>query len=260
MATVADRIEGDATVSIGRVFSRAVSFVVKYPLISFGSAALFGALPSVVNEIFVASTVSLAEDGPAPIDALTGMVAIRIFFAVVAVVLSGLMQAVITRGLIDAHEGRRPTFGQCLVDGLRFAIPVVLVTLLWSLGLGLGFMLLVVPGAILLSMWAVAIPALVEERTGILGAFGRSRELTRGSRWKVFGLLLVLLVVFYLVIGFAAVLGGIGAPLKGAATVLSGITGLFSGLLWAVVQPSLFVELRDAKEGGGTAELAQLFS
>src|SRR3546814_14393610 len=48
-------------------------------------------------------------------------------------------------------------------------------------------------------MWAVVAPALVEERTGVFGAFGRSRELTKGARWKVFGLELILLVAMWIV-------------------------------------------------------------
>ena len=32
-------------------------------------------------------------------------------------------------------------------------------------------------------MWWVYIPAIVVESKGIIGAFGRSRELTRGRRW-----------------------------------------------------------------------------
>src|SRR3546814_8344703 len=51
----------------------------------------------------------------------------------------------------------------------------------------------------LFCMWAVVAPALVEERTGVFGAFGRSRELTKGARWKVFGLELILLVAMWIV-------------------------------------------------------------
>src|SRR3546814_19979116 len=51
----------------------------------------------------------------------------------------------------------------------------------------------------LFCMWAVVAPALVEERTGVFGAFGRRRELTKGARWKVFGLELILLVAMWIV-------------------------------------------------------------
>jgi hypothetical protein len=43
----------------------------------------------------------------------------------------------------------------------------------------------------LLTMWAVIGPVLVAERTGLFETFGRSRALTRNTRWRIFLLLLV---------------------------------------------------------------------
>lgn len=259
MATVADRIEGSGTVSIGRIISRAFSFVMSYPLLTLGSAALFGALPSVLSQVLVLPQAELLRSVEDP--ATIGFFALQIVAGFVTLILNGVLQAIVTRGLVVAHEGGRPSFGRCLMDALRLAIPVVLLTVLWSFGLTLGFALLIVPGVILVCMWAVAIPALVEERTGIIGAFGRSRELTRGNRWKIFGLMLIVLIAFYLLLGLVAVLGlASGGGVDAAAIALSAVNGLIFGLLWATIQPSLFVELRDAKEGGSVGELAQVFS
>jgi hypothetical protein len=51
--------------------------------------------------------------------------------------------------------------------------------------------LLIVPGLILLTIWAVIAPVIVIEQTGALDAFGRSRALVRGYGWTVFGIVLV---------------------------------------------------------------------
>jgi hypothetical protein len=40
-------------------------------------------------------------------------------------------------------------------------------------------------------MWAVAAPVVVAEKAGVIGALSRSRELTKGARWKILGLFLV---------------------------------------------------------------------
>ena len=63
-----------------------------------------------------------------------------------------------------------------------------------SFGVMIGMILVIVPGIILLLMWWVYIPAIVVEGKGIIGAFGRSRELTRGRRWHILGLAVIVLV------------------------------------------------------------------
>ena len=87
--------------------------------------------------------------------------------------------------------------------------------------------------------------------------FGRSAELTKGSRWKILGLFLVLLVIYWLL---TAILGLIGLDTYGAASAETAFTvtnllgsvvaGTVFNALWGTIQPSLYVELRQAKEGG----------
>lgn len=256
---------GDGTVSIGRIFSRAFSFVMNRPAIALGSAFLFGALPAVLNQKLMLDALPSTEDMSGELAA--GFLGLQFLSMLVAIVFGGIMQAIITRGLVTEHEGGRPSFGQCMAQGLKFAIPIVILTILWWFAIMAGLFLLIVPGLILTCMWAVSIPALVEEGTGVLGAFGRSRELTRGHRWKIFGLLAVILIGFYLAM---AVMGIVGLSVSDdalAATemsppflIVTAASGLIFGLLWATVQPSLFVELRDAKEGGSAGDLQQVFS
>ena len=43
----------------------------------------------------------------------------------------------------------------------------------------IGFLLLIIPGLILLTVWAVVVPSLVIDKAGIFGSFSRSADLTR---------------------------------------------------------------------------------
>ena len=115
--------------------------------------------------------------------------------SLVMMVISALVQGALTRATVSANEGIRATFGQSLSAGLQVILSLIGLSILWSLGVGIGFVLLIVPGVILLMMWAVAVPALVVERAGVFAAFSRSAQLTKGARWKIFGLSLVLLVI-----------------------------------------------------------------
>jgi len=120
----------------------------------------------------------------------------------------------------------------------------------------IGFILIIVPGLILITIWSVAAPVVVLERPGVFAALGRSRELVRGNGWQVFG---VIFVLFFLVlfvssgIEIAADAAGTAAGLV-ARVIVGVLTGPFSALAAAV----LYFELRkagtaSAPEGGGTA-------
>jgi membrane-anchored glycerophosphoryl diester phosphodiesterase (GDPDase) len=146
-------------------------------------------------------------------------------------------------------------------------LPLIGLTILVSIGIMLGFMLLIVPGIILLTMWAVAIPALVIEREGVGAAFRRSSQLTKGARWKIFALFLVLLIIYWLL---SLVIGLAGLKMYSAADSAAGLTvgnllgsvvlGTVFNTLWGTIQPSLYVELRQWKEGGSLENLQEVFA
>ena len=89
-------------------------------------------------------------------------------------------------------RGRHATFGDCLGVGLGVLLPILGVALLQGLAIGFGFLACFIPGVILAVMFFVAIPAAVEERPGVVKSLERSAKLTEGFRWHVFGVLLVL--------------------------------------------------------------------
>jgi predicted outer membrane lipoprotein len=107
-----------------------------------------------------------------------------------------------------------------------------------------GFILLIVPGLFLLTIWAVVAPVVVIERPGVLPSLSRSRELVRGHGWQVFG---VIVVLFLLQI----VLGGIvGAIFVGVSDNLVGrgvadlIVRVLVGPLSALAAAIMYFELK----------------
>lgn len=68
-------------------------------------------------------------------------------------------------------------------------LTLIAVDLLFALAVALGFVLLILPGVIVFTWFALA-PAVVEiEGAGVRASFRRSRELVRGNFWRVLGLL-----------------------------------------------------------------------
>jgi ABC-type multidrug transport system fused ATPase/permease subunit len=144
--------------------------------------------------------------------------ALALIFALVFWVLSLLYQGFVVEVVAQARVGAHVT-GQG--DLLRAVTPalgsLILISILFAIGVAIGFVLIVVPGLVLLTLWSVVVPAEVLERRGVFGSFGRSRELVRGNGWPVFGVIVIvyiaLLVISLLAAVVAASLGHVGRDL-----------------------------------------------
>ena len=150
-------------------------------------------------------------------------------------------------------------------DALRRSTPyigrILICSLLMTVVVGLGFILLFVPGVILAVGLALAIPAVVlEPRTSASGALSRSWELTRGSRWRIFGLGVTLLVLLYVPVvalgGLFALLVPQSAGMFGGASIgmvgvlaVGGIVQMFIYPLFYCVLTVTYYDLRVRKEG-----------
>jgi len=106
--------------------------------------------------------------------------------------------------------------------------------------------------------WAVALPVCVVEGAGPLASLGRSAVLTRGHRWKVFAILLLLVIVGPLM---GAIVASIfrshgGAPVGALAYFVW--TAIW-GVLYYGVLTMIYHDLRAAKEGVDVEQLAAVF-
>jgi hypothetical protein len=161
--------------------------------------------------------------------ALPGGVAI--LAGVVSIILTTFYQGMVVALVSDVQDGRRDnSVGDLLRSVSPVVLPLIVVSLLAGLGIGIGLVLLVVPGLFLLTIWAVVAPVCVLERPGILRAFGRSRELVRGHGWTVFA---ALVLVFLIVLAAGLVAGVVGVALGGG----DGPQAVAGWILNALVQP-----------------------
>lgn len=188
-----------------------------------------------------------------------------------SLIFSAILQGTLIYATVQDLNGQRPSIGDCLATGLRNFLPLLGVTILFILALIFGFVLLIVPGIMIACAWCVAVPSLVADRTGVFGAFSRAAELTRGNRWRIFALGLViwiLLVVIGLVFNAITGIALFGqdaistmehalSPLALALTVVRGTIG---AVISATIVAVLYVELRRLREGGGPQWLSEIFS
>jgi hypothetical protein len=121
---------------------------------------------------------------------------------------------------------------------LPVAVPLIAAGFLLFLGLILGFVMLVVPGLILMTLWAVVVPVIVVERVGVIRAFGRSQELVSGSGWAVFAVIAFAVVVAFLATAVALLVVGSEGTLEFvlvnlvALTVATPLTALAPAVLY----------------------------
>lgn len=270
--------------SIGRVFSRAFGLIRD----TIGTAGLFVFLLLVVETVVsvVAQPIMLesmqnavaAADSPDQ----RSNAALAIFESVWywALLLTGFVATCLAwsgglHGLLQYAERGETSLAECFQRGLTRFLPVLALTVLWWLGFMLGWMVLIVPAAILASMWAVALPAMLAEGLGVFAAFGRSRELTRGNRLSIFGVLVLLIVIYYvLAMVIAGSMMGAGAfsgALAGEAALeaMGSISPWLalaalpfswaSGMLLKAMVASLYLESVLVKEGVRTDQLTDVF-
>ncbi len=118
----------------------------------------------------------------------------------------------------------------------------------------IGLILVIGPGLYLITIWAVIVPVIVIERSGVLASFGRSHQLVRGRGWHVFATLVlvyVILLVVKLVLGliFSALPHVLGS---GLSSVISGtLIAPFLALVVTLVYYRLSGESQVPQPQGG---------
>jgi hypothetical protein len=162
-----------------------------------------------------------------------------IALAVLFWALSILYQGMVVELVQDVQDARRDhSVGQLLRSVEPVFWPLVAVSILFGIGLAIGFILLIIPGLILLVIWSVVAPVTVLERPGVFAAFRRSRELVRGNGWNVFGVIVivfVIVVVISILAGVAA--GGLGSVGRGLVqwavnSAIAPVTALSASVLY----------------------------
>ena len=156
----------------------------------------------------------------------------------------------------DPREARRRLAGRIAV--------LVWVSAVVGLLVSLGLLLLLIPGLVLCYLWLVAAPVSVMERRRAGGSLRRSLDLTRGHRWRIVGIqLLMSLISVGIYLGISLLFGVVfrgysflaGGPSAGwelsgveaAAAIAGALVGAWSAAVIAVI----YIDLRVRKENLG---------
>lgn len=165
--------------------------------------------------------------------------------AVIAVIISAVLQAATMRGAALATIGDPVDIEASYRYGLKRFGSVILVALMVGLVIAVGFILLIVPGIIFLTLLSVSIPALVIENRRGTDAMKRSWDLASGNFWHVLGVI----IVAALITGFVgSIIGALGGDNWFARWIFTTIAQIVTAPFSALVSVVLYLDLRARKE------------
>jgi hypothetical protein len=172
---------------------------------------------------------------------LISNIAIALFTGMVVGLVSHVQHGESNTSVRNLWESIAPVLGR-----------LVLVGVVTGIGIFIGFIVIIIPGLVLVTIWSVATPVVVREQPTGLRALGRSRDLVRGNGWRVFAVIFVLLFLVSLIasgIDLAANSAGtgFGIAVRVVVEILSAPLGAFAGAV-------LYLDLVEVEQNAGGQE------
>jgi hypothetical protein len=215
-------------IDVGGVIRRVLNIYVDQASVLMPAAAVVFVFTGIIAALLVVASPALA------------LVALLI-----DLIAGTLFTGMVVKLVADVQDGRRDSSpGQLLQAVTPVLGQLILVGIIAAIGIVIGFVLIIIPGLFLITIWSVAAPVVVLENPGALAALRRSRELVSGNGWQVFGVILVL----YIVVGVVSFIIEAAAESagSGAGIVVRVIVGVLTAPLASLAAAVLYFELGGA--------------
>ncbi|MFS2316698.1 hypothetical protein RMQ97_02060 [Maricaulis sp. D1M11] len=274
MADVNSYPEPQAHLGVGAILSETFGL--------FGRNFVFffslGALPSIVWGMINIGVERAQRSAIIETDAFPSTLVYTSFvIGLVALIGYLVLQGVMARSAIALKTGNGTQLSQAVMSSLSGLFPIMILGLAAGVMIVLGFLALIIPALYVAAMVSVFVPAIVFEKRGF-GALGRSFELTRGYRWAIAGVMIVINLIGTVISGVLGaivalvVVGGVYGNdpttlvmqdvVLGHQLLGVGIEALINGItlpLSMISTALIFVRLREIKEGGDAEDLVRVF-
>jgi hypothetical protein len=221
-------------IELGAVIRKVFRIYVDQASVLMPAAAVVFVITGVLTEVIVASKSA----------------GLSLLVLIIDLIAGTLFTGMVVELVADVQDGRRDASATQL---LRAVTPVlgelILVGIVTGVLEAIGFVLILIPGLILMTIWSVVAPVVVVEHPGGVRALGRSRALVRGNGWQVFGVIIVLVLGVVVVSGLLdAVAESAGS---GVGLVVRVVIGVLTAPISALAAAVLYFELR----GGGRRDV-----
>ncbi len=227
--------------TIGSVLGRTWAALFKNPVVFFGLAAA-ATIPPALLEVLMPQSTGLN-------------VLVQLLSTIFGLVIQGAIAYAVFQALRDDSA---VSVGDAVSHGLTRLPVLILAAILVGLLTMVGLVLLIIPGLIVMCILAVTIQACVVEQLGPVESMQRSAELTKGYRWTIFGLVLIVGLVIVAIVFLVAFIATLvfGETLAGLlATLVAIVPQAFNFVMLAII----YSDLRSIKEGVTIDVLADVF-
>lgn len=144
------------TVDVGAVLRRTFEIYVDQAAVLMPAAAVVVGIAVILGAILIAASPGLA-----------------FIAAILSLVATTLFTGMVVELVADIRDGRRDSSVAQLLQAVTPVLgQLILVAIAAGVGILIGFVLLIVPGLILATLWAVAAPVVVLERPGVCARWG----------------------------------------------------------------------------------------
>jgi hypothetical protein len=173
---------------IGALFRDSLNSYFRYflPFVAIGAAV-------VVPVELVVSGIGLGQLGGGYEKSTTGA-ELGVTLAENYLLVGPLITAMVIHALLAVADGRRPRTGPAIMSGLEAFRPIFVAVIIGAAGVILGFVAFILPGIYLAVRWYFAPQAVVVDGRRGVAALERSAELVTGSWWRVFGVVLFVIL------------------------------------------------------------------
>ena len=202
--------------------------------------------------VYVSDPYTIAED---PVFMATSLIEI---------ILSYFLTAVLVFGVFQSLRGQPVSIYQSLMQGIRVLIWAAMGGLAFgatfalsgSSGVIISVFVFVIAIYVTCILWVIVPAAVVEGR--VLSSFGRSMYLTKGNRWRVLGLL-ILVGIFSGIVGQIAISVGEAIGSNSSIILLTWAATAATSAIGAVVVTVAYYRLCLVKDGVPEDEIAAVF-
>lgn len=195
--------------ALGEIIDGAFATMRRYAGVVFGSAAVVALVGAVIgillDRLFLPSPTAIDENASLTeqseqLQESLGSSLVGSSFAIIVmlltqVFLTGMLTVVVGRAVL----GRAVHFGEVWQEFRPRFLPLLGVTLITAVLSSIGMFLFIIPGIWVYVLLSLAAPALVLEHNRVGASLSRSRDLVQGSWWRVFGVLIVAMIVVVVV-------------------------------------------------------------
>lgn len=181
---------------------------------------------------------------------------------VLQVLLGYVLTGAVTFGVVRQLSGNPASMGETVSQGLSMLGRTIATGIVCAVRIFLFSLLLIVPGIMETARLYVAMPVAIMEGKGVGDSIERSKALTLGSRWQVFGAW-VIVIVIGLALGFA--LGFFAVmllhnPGDGTIATLEIVVALLQSTFGATMMSVCYSLLRRGKENVDVKALSAVFA